>query len=111
MNSPKIDKALAELKDEGVLDKIKSYYIEGNTDTVPYESPKDIKYDGELHMATNAAFPPYEYVEGGKIVGLDPMMATAICDKLGKNLLLMIWNLILLSLLFRPAKTISVWQV
>ena len=68
----KIDKALAELKDEGVLDKIKSYYIEGNTDTVPYESPKDIKYDGELHMATNAAFPPYEYVEGGEIVGLDP---------------------------------------
>lgn len=84
----KIDKALAELKDEGVLDKIKSYYIEGNTDTVPYESPKDIKYDGELHMATNAAFPPYEYVEGGKIVGLDPMMATAICDKLGKKLVI-----------------------
>ena len=84
----KIDKALAELKDEGVLDKIKSYYIEGNTDTVPYESPKDIKYDGELHMATNAAFPPYEYVESGKIVGLDPMMATAICDKLGKKLVI-----------------------
>ena len=84
----KIDKALAELKDEGVLDKIKSYYIEGNTDTVPYESPKDIKYDGELHMATNAAFPPYEYVEGGEIVGLDPMMATAICDKLGKKLVI-----------------------
>ena len=39
-------------------------------------------------MATNAAFPPYEYVEGGKIVGLDPMMATAICDKLGKNLVI-----------------------
>ena len=46
--------------------KSKDYYIEGNTDTVPYESPKDIKYDGELHMATNAAFPPYEYVEAVK---------------------------------------------
>ena len=77
MNSPKkIDKALAELKDEGVLDKIKSYYIEGNTDTVPYESPKDIKYDGELHMATNAAFPEelhYQafgrYVYGGSNSG------------------------------------------
>ncbi len=33
-------------------------------------------------------FPPYEYVEGGKIVGLDPMMATAICDKLGKKLVI-----------------------
>ena len=32
--------------------------------------------------------PPYEYVEGGKIVGLDPMMATAICDKLGKKLVI-----------------------
>ena len=43
---------------------------------------------GELHMATNAAFEPYEYKEGGKIVGIDAEIAQAICDKLGYTLVI-----------------------
>jgi polar amino acid transport system substrate-binding protein len=38
---------------------------------------------GTLTMATNAAFPPYEYIEGGAIVGIDAEIATAIAEKLG----------------------------
>ncbi len=41
---------------------------------------------GKLTMATNAAFPPYEYLEGGKIVGIDAEIAQAIADKLGLQL-------------------------
>ena len=37
-------------------------------------------------MATNAAFPPYEYYESDQVVGLDVDIAKAICDKLGKEL-------------------------
>ena len=37
-------------------------------------------------MATNAAFPPYEYYEGDKIVGIDADIAQAIADKLGMEL-------------------------
>jgi polar amino acid transport system substrate-binding protein len=37
-------------------------------------------------MATNAAFPPYEYVEGDKFVGIDVEIATAIAEKLGMEL-------------------------
>ena len=37
-------------------------------------------------MATNAYFPPYEYMEGNKIVGIDVDIAQAICDKLGYKL-------------------------
>ena len=37
-------------------------------------------------MATNAAFPPYEYMEGDQIVGIDAEMAKAICDKMGYEL-------------------------
>ena len=37
-------------------------------------------------MATNAFFPPYEFYEGDKVVGIDPMLAKAICDKLGYEL-------------------------
>lgn len=38
-----------------------------------------------LKMATNAAFPPYEYYddETGEIVGIDAEVADAICKKLG----------------------------
>ena len=39
-------------------------------------------------MATNAEFPPYEYMEKNKIVGIDPDIAQAICDKLGYKLVI-----------------------
>ena len=39
-----------------------------------------------LTMVTNASFPPYEYVEGEEIVGIDPEIAKAIADKLGCEL-------------------------
>ena len=37
-------------------------------------------------MATNAAFEPYEYMDGEEIVGIDADMAQAICDILGYEL-------------------------
>lgn len=39
-----------------------------------------------LVMATNATFPPYEYMEGDKIIGIDAEIAQAIADKLGMEL-------------------------
>ena len=36
-----------------------------------------------LVMATNAAFPPYEYYEGDAIVGIDAEIGAAIAEKLG----------------------------
>ena len=44
------------------------------------------KDDNVLVMATNAAFPPYEYVEGNEFVGIDVEIAKAIADKLGMEL-------------------------
>lgn len=41
---------------------------------------------GCLTMATNAQFPPYEFYEGDKIVGIDAEIAGAIADKLGLKL-------------------------
>lgn len=40
----------------------------------------------KLVMATNAAFPPYEFYEGEKIVGIDAEIAAAIAEKLGMEL-------------------------
>lgn len=42
----------------------------------------------ELVMATNAAFPPYEYKDGDKIVGIDAEIAAAIAEKLGMDLVI-----------------------
>lgn len=41
---------------------------------------------GVLTMATNAEFPPYEYHDGGDIVGIDIEVAEAIAEKLGMTL-------------------------
>lgn len=44
--------------------------------------------EGKLTMATNAAFSPYEYKEGGEVVGIDADIAKAIADKLGLELVI-----------------------
>lgn len=41
---------------------------------------------GKLIMATNAEFPPYEFHDGGKIVGIDAEIAAAVAEKLGMEL-------------------------
>lgn len=40
----------------------------------------------KLIMGTNAAFPPYEYYEGDKIVGIDAEVGALIAEKLGMEL-------------------------
>ena len=45
---------------------------------------------GKLSMATNAYFPPYEYYEGNKIIGIDAEIAEAVAKKLGLELV--IWD-------------------
>lgn len=39
-----------------------------------------------LTMCTHASFPPYEYVEGDQVVGIDADIAAAICAELGYDL-------------------------
>lgn len=42
--------------------------------------------NGVLTMATNVAFPPYEYYDGEEAVGIDVEIATKIAEKLGMTL-------------------------
>lgn len=81
--------AISELKNNGTLQALMDYYIEGKEGAAPYESPADVdRSKGTLTMATNAAFPPYEYWEGDQVVGLDADFARAICDILGYELVI-----------------------
>ena len=53
----------------------------GDNTSASQEATKDT-----LVMATNAAFPPYEYYDGDEMVGIDVEMAQAVADKLGMEL-------------------------
>ena len=44
--------------------------------------------EGQLIMATNAYFPPYEYYEGEEIVGIDAEIAAAVAERLGLELVI-----------------------
>lgn len=39
-----------------------------------------------LTMVTNASFPPYEFVDGDQVVGIDAEIAAAVCAKMGYDL-------------------------
>ena len=50
------------------------------------QSLASIKKAGKIVMYTNAAFPPFEYVENEKVVGVDADIAQAVADDIGVTL-------------------------
>ena len=82
-----VNGALKDLIKDGTVDSIIKNFIGDDTKgKSPYVSPENVKTKGTLTMGTNAAFEPYEFVEEGKVVGIDASIAQAICDKLGYKL-------------------------
>lgn len=82
----KINAALVELENEGTKKAIVDKYISGVANDLVFQ--QDAEGKEELHMATNAQFPPYEYYENEKVVGIDAEMAAAIADKLDMKLVI-----------------------
>ena len=83
----KVNKALADIKADGTLDKIIASYIPADDEEGgSYHYTQTVTDGDNLVMATNAEFPPYEYKEGSDIVGIDVEIGKAIADKLGKKL-------------------------
>jgi len=71
----------------------KTAAVSGGDLSAETEKPEtaSVKGDGDdtvLSMGTNAEFPPYEFYEGDKVVGLDAAIAQAIADKLGMRLVI-----------------------
>ena len=56
------------------------------TETASTETAASSSEEKTLTMATNVAFPPYEFYENEKPAGIDVEIATAICEKLGYKL-------------------------
>ena len=81
-----INSALDALIKDGTAQKIIDKYISGTAHDLTFQ--QDVEGKEELVMATNAYFPPYEFYDNNKIVGIDAEMAAAIADKLGKKLVI-----------------------
>ena len=80
-----LNTAIAELKKDGTFDKINKYYL-GLDGGEQYKKVEGINYKSDLKVATNAEFPPYEFKDGEKFVGIDMDVMQAIADKLERQL-------------------------
>lgn len=85
-----INRVLSEMKADGTMEKIVQNYIgDATRGKFPYRAPENAVYpNGTLKVATSATFPPYEYYEEARIVGIDMDMARTIADRLGKKLVI-----------------------
>ncbi len=84
----KFNRALSELNEDGTLNRIIRNYIpdEKTGETEPFTYEQKVTGGEKLKMFTNAYFPPYEYYQNGKIVGIDVDIAMAAADKMGYEL-------------------------
>lgn len=85
----KIDEILAEKADE--IEAIKTKYMNGDEDEYVgvASADKDIdNADGQLVVATNAEFAPWEYKEGKLYYGIDMEIAKLIADELDLELVI-----------------------
>lgn len=81
-----INNALKSLKEDGTVKKIQDKYILGVEHDLVFQ--QDVEGKEVIKMGTNAEFPPYEFMEGDAIVGIDAEIAAAIADILGKKLVI-----------------------
>lgn len=80
-----INKTIADMKADGRYESLMADFMpaDGNIKIPAIEAKAG---EGKIIMGTNAAFPPFEYVEGSKVVGFDASMAQYIANDFGKNL-------------------------
>lgn len=76
-----------KIKEDGTLDEICDKYFGGGEPT-PVESAALDESKDQLVVATNAAFEPFEYMQGDSYVGIDMEIASLLADELGKELVI-----------------------
>ena len=84
-----VNGALKALIADGSVKKIVDKYINNSGEALNGIPVKAVDTDKpNLVMATNAEFPPYEYIDGDKYYGIDVEVAKIIADKLGYDLVI-----------------------
>ena len=79
---------IAEIKENGVFDEICNNYFGDGTPVAVTSAELDTSKE-QLVVATNAAFEPFEYMDGDKYYGIDMEIAARLADYLGQELVIM----------------------
>lgn len=78
---------IQKIKDDGTLDEIFDKYFGGGEPT-PVQSAELDESKDQLVVATNAAFEPFEYMQGDSYVGVDMEIAALLAEELGQELVI-----------------------
>lgn len=78
---------IIEIKENGTFDEICNRYFGDGTPVAVTSAALDTSKD-QLVVATNAAFKPFEYIEGENYYGIDMEIAAALAEYLGQELVI-----------------------
>ena len=78
---------ISKIQEDGTLDEIFDKYFGGGEPTPVESAALDTSKD-QLVVATNAAFEPFEYMEGENYVGIDMEIAALLAEELGQELVI-----------------------
>lgn len=78
---------MEEIKADGTFNAILDKYFAGGTPTAVTSAPEGT--ENALIVATNAAFEPFEYIEGNNYYGIDMEIAKLFADSLNKPLVIL----------------------
>lgn len=81
-----VNQALAELKEEGVLEELAAEWIDGEGIQEVNVNPEADTSRGILKVITNSEQVPFSYIRDNKLVGYDIELITRIAEKLGYKL-------------------------
>ena len=82
-----VNKFIDKIMADGTFDEICDKYFGNGTPTAVKSAVEDPTKD-QLVVATNAAFAPFEYMEGDSYYGIDMEIAALLAEELGKELVI-----------------------
>ncbi len=82
-----VNKFIDKIMSDGTFDEICNKYFGDGTPTAVKSAQEDPTKD-QLVVATNAAFAPFEYMEGDSYYGIDMEIAALLAEELGKELVI-----------------------
>lgn len=83
----KTNEYIAQIMSDGTFDEICNKYFGDGEPTAVVSATEDSSKD-QLLVATNAAFAPFEYMEGDSYYGVDMEIAAGLAEYLGKELVI-----------------------
>ena len=83
----KVNAFIDRIMEDGTFDEICNKYF-GDGEPTAVKSAKEDTSKDQLVVATNAAFAPFEYMEGDSYYGIDMEIASLLAEELGQELVI-----------------------